>query len=126
MVGAEHERAADETNSLSSWLDRRFAATDQGGHYMAHPPVYGFRCGPTEPGHIKHDSITYRLMRVLAALRASAWLEPVCARWPMMFDGLVLVATRHAWAGNLDAEARVSASDIVRFKRPLLSLEKKP
>lgn len=63
------------TEQLKNWLDKRFSSCDENGIYIAHQPIYGFRNGPCEPGHISRYIITYRLLEVLSYLKFESLLD---------------------------------------------------
>lgn len=63
------------TEKLKSWLNNRFSSCDDSGVYIAHQPIYGFRKGPSEPGHISRYIITYRLLEALSNLECESLLD---------------------------------------------------
>lgn len=63
------------TEKLKNWLDSRFSSCDANGVYIAHQPIYGFRNGPSEPGHISRYIITYRLLEALDCLKFESLLD---------------------------------------------------
>lgn len=60
---------------LKNWLNTRFSSCDEHGVYIAHQPIYGFRKGPCEPGHISRYTITYRLLVALGNLKFESLLD---------------------------------------------------
>lgn len=60
---------------LKDWLNNRFRSCDDKGVYIAHQPIYGFRKGPCEPGHISRYLITYRLLEALSHLEFQSLLD---------------------------------------------------
>lgn len=63
------------TEELKEWLNNRFRACDENGVYFAHQPIYGFRNGPSESGHISRYIITYRLLEALGHLEFESLLD---------------------------------------------------
>ena len=63
------------TEELKRWLNKRFSTCDENGVYIAHQPIYGFRKGPCEPGHISRYIITYRLLEALGHLEFESLLD---------------------------------------------------
>lgn len=63
------------TAELEDWLNKRFNSCDDHGVYIAHQPIYGFRKGPSEPGHISRYVITYRLLEVLTSIKFGSLLD---------------------------------------------------
>lgn len=63
------------TEELRDWLNNRFSLCDNNGVYFAHQPIYGFRQGPCEPGHISRYIITYRLLESLEHLEFESLLD---------------------------------------------------
>lgn len=63
------------TEELKNWLNNRFSSCDANGVYIAHQPIYGFRNGPCEPGHICRYIITYRLLELLEFLKFESLLD---------------------------------------------------
>ncbi len=63
------------TEEVKEWLNRRFSLCDDQGVYFAHQPIYGFRNGPSEPGHICRYIITYRLLESLSRLDFKSLLD---------------------------------------------------
>lgn len=61
------------TEANREWLDRRFAFHQ--GEYVAHQPIYGFRRGPTEGGHIRRFCRTLNLFRSLLPLQPASILD---------------------------------------------------
>jgi hypothetical protein len=63
------------TEELKGWLNNRFSSCDDNGVYIAHQPIYGFRNGPCESGHICRYIITYRLLESLSHLEFESLLD---------------------------------------------------
>lgn len=63
------------TKELKDWLNNRFSLCDGEGVYVAHQPIYGFRKGPCEPGHISRYIITYRMLESLGYLKFESLLD---------------------------------------------------
>jgi SAM-dependent methyltransferase len=57
------------TERTKEHLESRFARTDEGGVYLAHQPIYGFRRGHTEGSALRKYTITFQVMRALSHLR---------------------------------------------------------
>jgi len=63
------------TRKTRLWLEERFARVDDEGIYFAHQPVYGFRKGHCDAGHISKYILTYRIMRALSHLHFDSLLD---------------------------------------------------
>jgi len=56
------------TEHTRDLLEDRFGRTDEGGVYLAHQPIYGFRAGHTERGALRKQTITLHMMKALSHL----------------------------------------------------------
>ncbi len=65
----------DYTDKTKQWLEDRFKTVDKDGVYFAHQPVYGFAQGHCEGGIHDRYIITYEIMRALAHLKFSSFLD---------------------------------------------------
>lgn len=63
------------TAELKAWLNNRFTMCDDNGVYIAHQPIYGFRNGPCEPGHVSRYIITHRMLESLECLKFESLLD---------------------------------------------------
>lgn len=57
-----------EKEALDGMLEDRFRRTDADGIYVGHQPIYGFRKGHCEGMTLMRYTITYQVMKTLAAL----------------------------------------------------------
>lgn len=63
------------TQRTKLWLDERFRKCDEQGIYFAHQPIYGFRKGHCDPGHIYQYISTYQVMKALAHIEFDSLLD---------------------------------------------------
>jgi SAM-dependent methyltransferase len=56
------------------WLNQRFSRDASGG-YLAHQPIWGYRRGPTEPRHLVRFARTLNILRTLAGLEFTSFLD---------------------------------------------------
>lgn len=63
------------TERTKGHLESRFARADEGGVYLAHQPIYGFRRGHTEGSALRKYTITFEVMRALSHLRFESLVD---------------------------------------------------
>jgi hypothetical protein len=63
------------TQETKLWLNERFRKCDEEGIYFAHQPIYGFRKGHSEPGHMGKYIRTYQIMKVLSHMSFDSLLD---------------------------------------------------
>lgn len=99
------------TQETKLWLDERFRKCDEQGIYFAHQPIYGFRKGHAEPGHIDKYVRTYQIMKALAHLRFDSLLDVGGAEGYTAYVAKQIFGVR-AKSSDLSEEACLRAREI--------------
>lgn len=113
------------TSDVEAWLNRRFRQTDSEGVYWAHQPIYGFRKGHCEPATVMRYMITYQIMRALAHLDFSTFLDVGGA------EGYKAALVRSLFgagvrSSDLASEACVRAREIFNVEGDAVDIAKLP